>query len=449
MKRIITILTTVILFAAAQAPLIAGTHPNIVFILSDDQGWNDIGYHNPEIKTPTLDRLAAEGVRLDCHYVMPQCTPTRVALMTGKYPSRFGPHCMSASNDRALPPGTPTLASMLKGVGYETALCGKWHLGSLPEWGPNHYGFDHSYGCFAGASGMYDHRYRLSAPEYARTWHRNHEYVEEEGHATDLATREAVEWIEKKRDKPFFLYVPFQAVHTPLVEEDRWIEANSHIKDPERRLFAAAVMHMDDCVRQIVEALERTGVRKNTLILFSSDNGAQVDHKGGNYPPPDPALTNFSSNDPLRGKKTQAYEGGYRVPAFANWPGVLESRVVESPMHLVDWVPTLTRLAGVDAASVPEGDGVDVWPVFTGEAEGSSDRTFYIVWRGNRLWEALRHGDWKVVRNNTEEAPGEWELYNLADDPYETTNLAGENKEILDELLKRFEAEKKKDKLEG
>ena len=142
--------------------------PNILLIAADDQGWGDIGYHNPQIKSPNLDRLARTGVELDYHYVQPQCTPTRVALMTGRYPSRFGSHCTQASNSRAFPTGMLTMASMLKQIGYETMIIGKWHLGSKPEWGPNHYGFDYSYGSLAGAVGMYDHRYRLDSP-FAKT----------------------------------------------------------------------------------------------------------------------------------------------------------------------------------------------------------------------------------------------------------------------------------------
>ncbi|MCA9438320.1 MAG: sulfatase-like hydrolase/transferase [Candidatus Omnitrophica bacterium] len=154
-----------LLFVSAPAP---AQPPNILFIVSDDQGWNDIGYHNDDLRTPNLDQLAETGVRLEHHYVQPQCTPTRVALMTGRYPSRFGPHCTTASNDQSYPIGTPTLASLLQSAGYDTGLFGKWHMGSKPEWGPNHYGFDFSYGSLAGAVGMYDHRYRLNTP-YAQT----------------------------------------------------------------------------------------------------------------------------------------------------------------------------------------------------------------------------------------------------------------------------------------
>ncbi|MFM1920049.1 MAG: Arylsulfatase [Candidatus Hydrogenedentota bacterium] len=423
--------------AGAQQP-----HPNIVFILVDDQGWNDIGYHNEEIRTPTLDRLAREGVELDAHYVQPQCTPTRVALLTGRYPSRFGPHCMTASNDPAFPIGTPTLASELKRLGYDTALIGKWHLGSSLDHGPNHHGFDHSYGAMTGATGMYDHRYRIGH-EFERAWHRNLEYVDEEGHVTDLAAREAVQWIAARGDAPFFLYLPFQAAHTPLVEEDRWLEMNKHIEDPERRLYAAALSHLDDAVRQVMEAIEVAGKRDNTLIVYSSDNGAQVNHSGNQYPPPDPALTDFSSNAPLRGQKTEAHEGGIRVPAFAHWPGQLAPRKVATPMHAVDWLPTLVaRAGGAPDREVPW-DGHDLWPALQGQP--MPERAIYTAWGQARRWEALRLADWKIVRLNKGKSVGAWQLYNLADDPNEQRDLAADQPQRVSELAQRFEAERAKD----
>lgn len=419
---------------------IPAARPNILLVVADDLGWADIGYHNSEMRTPNLDRLARTGVELDCHYVQPQCTPTRVALMTGRYPSRFNMKCTQASNDRAFPADTTTMASALKAAGYATGMSGKWHLGSKPEWGPKHYGFDHSHGSFAGAVGMYDHRYRLNSP-FAVTWHRNHELIEQEGHVTDLTTTETVQWIEEHDDPraPWFFYVPFHAVHTPLVERDpRWRRVNDHIAEPHRRLYASAVSHMDDAVGRMVDALERTGQRGRTLIVFTSDNGAQVNHGGGAYPPPDPKLSRFSSNKPLRGKKTDVYEGGYRVPAFANWPGVLTPRKVTQPMHAVDWLPTLAKLARAEA---PTGDGLDVWPHLVSDRP-DRDRTFYIVWGAGRRREALRHGDWKILRNRRN-AP--WELYDVAADPFETTNLADKRPETLDLLRQVYQLQRNAD----
>ncbi|MEX0715304.1 MAG: sulfatase-like hydrolase/transferase [Planctomycetaceae bacterium] len=417
--------------------------PNILFLVADDLGWNDVGYHNPEIRTPHIDRLMKEGVELDQHYVMPQCTPTRVALLTGRYPSRFGNHCTQASNDQAAPVGTPMLSSVLKKHGYETAIMGKWHLGSKPEWGPQHYGFDHSYGAFAGAVGVYDHRYRLNTP-YAKTWHRNHEYLEEEGHRDDLIAREAVGWIEKKRDAPFFLYMPFFAVHTPIAEPEEWHEKNAHIERPDRRAYAAAITHLDHLIGELIAALDRGGQRENTLIVFTSDNGGLINYGGGAYPAPDPALRNFSSNEPLRGQKGQTYEGGMRVPAFVHWKGTLKPGKAAAPLHVVDWTPTLTKLVGAETKDVIDGDGRDIWPIVTGEETDPAPRTLYWVWGANRERVALRHGDWKIVRNGRDR---DLELFHLATDPNEERDRAADEPETLGKLKALFAAEQAKDKL--
>jgi len=411
--------------------------PNIVFVVADDLGWNDIGYHNTEIRSSTLDRLAADGVRFNWHYVMPQCTPTRVCLMTGKYPSRFDSECCRASNEHAFPVGTPTMASVLKSAGYTTALCGKWHLGSKLEWGPNHHGFDHSYGSLAGVIGMYDHRYRIGSP-FEKTWHRNHEFRDDEGHATDLVTAEAIKLLEEDRPNPLFLYVPFHAVHTPLVEDEKWLEANAHIASADRKLYAAAVTHMDDCVRKIVDAIDKC--ERETLLVFVSDNGAQVNHGGDAYPAPDPKLTNFSSNEPLRSSKTHVYEGGMRVPAFAYWPGQLEPDVCEVPLHAVDWLPTLAKVAGATLPDDLQLDGRDVWQVVRGGE--LADRDLYWVWGANRDRVALRHGKWKILRDKKN---AEWELYDLAADPREETNLAEAKPERLAEMLDRVRAQRERD----
>lgn len=417
--------------------------PNILVIVSDDQGWNDVGYHNEEIRTPNIDELVRTGVELNCHYVMPQCTPTRVALMTGRYPSRFGLAACVANNERVYPIGTLTMASLLKSRGYATGMSGKWHMGSYVDHGPGQFGFDHSHGSLTGAVGMYDHRYRIDSP-FGRTWHRNHEFIEEVGHVTDLTAKEVVTWINEKKDGgPWFFYVPFHAVHTPLVEGDpRWTQMNNHIEDVERRLYAAAVSHMDDAVGRIVKALDQTGQRKNTVIIFTSDNGAQVNHGGNAYPPPDPKLTNFSSNEPLRGKKTEVYEGGMRVPAFINWPGTLKPDKVDAPLHVVDWMPTLAGLVGYEADDSPGWDGRDIWPIITGKQSDPPIRTLYWVWGARRNREALRHGDWKILRNGGKV----WEMFNLAEDPLEKSDLRESRPRKFDELFAMYEAERAGDK---
>ena len=439
-----------------------GNKPNIVVILIDDQGWGDIGYNNNKVFSPNIDQLANGGMVFKQHYVMPQCTPTRVALITGRYPSRFGGAAMAASNAPAFPKGTPTIASMLKQTGYETCLTGKWHLGSDFNHGPNQFGFDHSYGSMTGAVGMYDHRYREG--KFNKTWHRNQKLIEgyENGtHATDLVAAEAIRFIKKERDKPFFLYVPFQAVHTPLDErgefvdrptqldpnnKDRWLNEDE-IKwfndpagkiqrepDPEKRLFLAATYHLDHAVGQIVKALDESGQRKNTLILYSSDNGPQVNW-GGNAYPDDLKLTKFNQPIPMRGKKVDVWEGGIHVPGFANWPGKIKPGEASDPVHIVDWFPTLAKLVGNKPERDANLDGVNIWPVISGEGN-LTVRPLYWNWstRTNR-W-ALRNGDWKIVKYGVgaPSSASEWQLFNLVTDPKESKNVAKDQPEILAEL---------------
>jgi arylsulfatase A-like enzyme len=430
-------------FADQPRPATSGVadRPNILLIVADDLGWADLGYHGARIRTPNIDRLVRTGVELDHHYVQPVCTPTRTALLTGRYPSRFGPQALVPSNLRALPPGTETLASALKTVGYTTHLAGKWHLGSRPEWGPNRYGFDHSYGSLNGAVDPWGHLYRPGP--YARTWHRDGQIFDEEGNATELVAREATNWIRTAQG-PWFVYVPFHAVHIPIDTPDEYkalYKDSSFFDEPKKdesyRRFAAFVSQLDAKVGQLVTALDETGQRGNTLIVFTSDNGGLPG--GGNaYISKVAATPVLSSNLPLRGHKGQLYEGGIRVPACANWPGKLAPRKVAAPLHAVDWMPTLTGLAGYRPASGLDWDGLDVWPVLTGAVEKPAPRTIYIPYRGGHV---VRRDDWKLIAFGS----GKFELYNLASDPFETTNLADEEPAPLAELKGLLDAMRKDD----
>lgn len=433
-------------FCISLPSVFASERPNVVFIVADDMGWADIGYHNAEIRSPNLDKLAKAGVELNCHYVQPQCTPTRIALMTGQYPTRISYKDAEAHNEEAFPIGTQIMSHMFKKLGYTTAIMGKWHMGCLEQWGPKYHGFDYSYGSYAGAVGMYDHRYTLSKKPYDVTWHRNHELVDEEGHVTDLVQKEAVKWIGENKNKPFFLYLPFHAVHVPLVEKDpKWDKINSHIQWDDRRLMASAISHLDDAIGQIVKAIDDAGIRENTIIIFISDNGAWRIHQGHVYPEPDPPLSRFSFNYPLRGWKIDIYEGGIRVPAFVNWPAKLKSYKLETPMHVIDWLPTLSTLLGAEKDKTWE--GIDMWKSIKNHKEILKDREFYFVWGKNRTWEGLRYGHWKIVRRLNDENYSDWELYNLENDPYESQNHASYQPEILHDLISRFNKQKQKDKL--
>jgi arylsulfatase A-like enzyme len=355
------------------------------------------------------------------------CSPTRAALLSGRYASRFG--VTGAQNERAFPFGTVTLPAALKEAGYDTAITGKWHLGSLPEWGPNHFGFDHSYGSLAGGCGPYDHRYKQGP--YTETWHRNEERISEEGHITDLIAGEAVRWIENRGDRPFFLYVPFTAPHIPIQEPQRWLDLYPQVQDPAHRQYAACVSHLDDAVGRIVAALEKAGKRENTLIVFFSDNGGT---QARNDDPQYPAAGYTSgrsdgNNQPLRGNKTQLYEGGIHVSAFANWPGRLNPGKYSAPLHAADWMPTLCALAGWAPQSDLRWDGRNVWPWLAGQA-APEPRTLYWAGTGFRT-AAVRDGDWKlIVTRQSDKA----ELFNLAVDPFEKQDLATQQPERVQTL---------------
>lgn len=419
--------------------------PNIIVFVADDLGWNDIGYHGSEVRTPTLDRLAETGVRLEQFYVYPSCSPTRAALLTGRNPSRFGIHGPIGGRSRqALPMDVATLPGRLRELGYTTAITGKWHLGLRPEVGPAKYGFDHTYGYLHGQVDPYTHHYKNGDP----TWHRNDVLIEEEGHVTDLITREAVRFIEKNERRPFFLYVPYSVPHYPLNEPPEWTEPyEGRIDNACRRWYAASVTHMDDSIDRIVRTVDRLGLRSDTLIVFFSDNGGQESWSSktqydGRYPPHD----NLGDNRPLRGWKGSLYEGGVRVPALVNWPSRLEAGVCPEVTTVLDWLPTFVavakerKIAGEPTAKEPDDallEGKNIWPALA-EGAGTGPRELYWHTGGQT---ALRHGDFKVIRSGGDRR----QMFNLAEDPYEKVDLASEQPERLQDLLERLEAQRAKD----
>ena len=410
-------------FGAEDAP-----RPNIIFILADDLGWADIGYHDSDIRTPHLDQLAGDGVRLNRHYVYPTCSPTRVALLSGRFPSRFGVLGPLGSTTK-MRGEDALLTHGLRKLGYRTHISGKWHIGETPEHRPLGYGFDTSYGYLRGQIDPYTHRYKFGDHV---TWHRNDEFIEERGHVTDLITEEAIRIIESAGEKPFFLYVAHHSPHFPLNEPPKWIAPYEEtIDDIWRRHFAAAVTHVDHGVGQIVQALERTGQRENTLIVFSSDNGGQQswDASEKEYNGRYAAHTTLGNNRPLRGWKGELYEGGIRVPAFVNGPGrVPAGRVFDTPTHVVDWLPTLIRAAGGDPPQGESVEGIDLWAALTDRSPTLPDRVMY--WKTPSA-SAVRQGDWKLIQLRRS---GRVELFQLKDDPLEQTDLAAQEPARVAEL---------------
>ena len=506
----------------------SSTKPNIITIITDDQGWADIGYNNPKVYTPNLDALAAESAVCTRHYSMPQCTPTRIAAFTGRYPGRFGNAGLSASNEPAFPHGTLNLATFLKANGYKTYLSGKWHMGVAEAHGPHHHGFDSSYGSFAGAVGYYDHRYRQRYPEHEITWHRDGKIIEgyENGvHVTDLVSDEAIRIIKKhaktsndqkiseqdpaddgaktrssgeterseidsrqaaphggdrrgasmQAPSPFFLYLAYHAPHTPLDERGEFVDTPTQLdpdnpkrwlnedkiswfndpmgiiqseQDPEKRLYLAVLHHLDDGIGRVLKALDESGQRDNTLILFTSDNGPQINWPGKAYPD-DLKLTDFNPPHPFRGNKCDTYEGGVRVPGLVHWRGKISARKVDSPVHVVDWMKTIGGFIGIEPQA-PDGqpaiDGQNNSAFYLTKADPPT-RVIYQLWGrpGNR-W-ALSLGDWKVVHYGKKEPrQTDWQLYDLNQDPKESKNLAQEYPDKIKQLHELFITERTKDR---
>jgi arylsulfatase A-like enzyme len=410
--------------------------PNIVFIMADDLGWADVAFHGGSAPTPNLDKLARENLELTQHYVAPVCSPTRIGLMTGRFWSRF--NVTTPQNNRAMRWDTITLPLALKSAGYDTCITGKWHLGSKPEWGPNHFGFDHSYGSLAGGVGPWDHLYKKG--EFSITWHRDEKLITEEGHVTDLITREAIQWLGARTDKPFFLYVPFTAVHLPVKEPSEWLnKVPAEIAGDVPRHYAACIMHLDNSVGRIITALEQAGKRDNTLLVFTSDNGASTTSNADpKYPADDyPTGRLPGNNKPLRGEKASVYEGGIRVPTLASWPGKLKSGKCDVPLHITDWMPTFCALAGYKPDKNLKSDGANIWSTLS-EGAALPERALYWTAPGFKS-SALRVGDWKLVIHEAKKGQDDKaELYDLSQDPNETTDLAAKLLEKVSELKNKL-----------
>lgn len=427
--------------------------PNILFIVADDLGWGDVSWHGSAIRTPNLDRLAKTGLELDQHYVCPVCTPTRASLLTGRFAGRFGRHATTPSNAPVLPDGYETLASTLSNGGYDTALFGKWHLGSRPEYGPHHFGFDTAYGSLAGGVDPYNHRYKKG--KYSVTWHRNGEFIEERGHTSDLLTQAAIKWIGERKN-PWFCYMPFTAVHFPVKAPEKWINQyakESFDEDPEKdrsyRNYAAYASHMDDCIGRLVETLNELCIRDHTLIIFTSDNGATPGvpptstAKYPGYQPPSPKL---GSNLPWRGIKGQLYEGAIRTPTFVNWAGRIDPGKMSRPLQIADWMPTLCGITDCATASDPKWDGWDIGPLLESSSDDPlpdlEDRPIYWNLRGNQF--AIRQAQWKlIVREKEGMIP--LELYDMVSDPCETNDLSQEQPDVVDQLKLLLKNERRHD----
>ncbi len=429
----------ILLFVGSSSEILAGTNPNIVYFIVDDMGYADAGFNgSTEFKTPNIDQLARSGAILTDFYAQSVCSPTRAALLTGRYPTHTSAYGLYGPNvKQGFPLKERLLPQALHEVGYTTAICGKWHLGHVPEYAPTQRGFDHQYGCWDGGLNYFTH---IKVKKL--DWYRQDELCDEEGYTTHLITKEAVGLIEKQpAEKPLFLYVSYNAVHSPFQVPDSYSEPYQHLSK-DRKTMGGLIASVDESIGLIVEALKAKGLLEETLIIFSSDNG-------GVYP------DKYTDNSPLRDGKDSIYEGGIRVCAFATWPGKIPSGIrIGEPLHVIDWYPTLLKLAGVSAEQELPVDGHDIWPVLTQRAKSPHDEIL-VMGRSPEIG-ALRMGDWKLLvnpvskdksdergKNKDSEEPADspedrFELYNLSNDISETKDLAATHPEKLQQLQSRF-----------
>ncbi len=419
-------------FARGEAA--PGSKPNIIYIVADDLGWKDVGFNgSKDIKTPNIDALAAGGARLDQFYVHPMCTPTRAALMTGRYPFRYGLQTMviPSTSDYGLNTDEWLLPQALKEAGYDTAIIGKWHLGHADKkfW-PRQRGFDYQYGPMIGELDYFTHD-----EKGVLDWFRDNEPVREEGYTTTLLGNDAVKYIESHgKSRPFYLYLTFNAPHTPYMAPKEYIDRFPNIQDPTRRTYAGMISCLDDQIGRVVQALDKSGIRDNTLLVFHSDNGGTRDAKFAGIMADMSKVTIPCDNGPYREGKGTLFDGATHVCAIANWPGKIVPGTREGIIHAVDMYPTIAGLAGASTAKCKPLDGFDAWGVLSQNASSGRSEVVYNIepYRG-----AIRQGDWKLIWKTL--LPSSIELYNLKDDPSETKNLAAQHPDRVAAMQKRIE----------
>ena len=423
----------------------AEQRPNVIFIVVDDLGYGELGcYGGKEIPTPHIDSLAAGGARFTSGYVTaPFCAASRAALMTGRYQTRFGFEfnpigAKNAAPGIGLPVAEKTVADRLRDAGYATGLVGKWHLGGTEPFHPQRRGFDEFFGFlheghyyvtppWQGVTTWLRRKKlpdggqgRWTSPDGRTVWSthlgsnepeydtgnpllRSSQSVDEKANLTDAFTREACDFIGRHRSQPFFLYLAYNAVHSPMQGTDEYMKNFSHIEDIQRRIFAAMLAHLDDSVGKVLAELRESGVEENTLVVFLGDNGG-----------PTSELT--SSNAPLRGGKGDLWDGGIRVPFIVSWKNHITSgRIVDASVVSIDATATALELANA-GPSQKRIDGINLMPLLTGKMAEVHERNLF--WRVGQK-NALRSGNWKLIRDGKE-----WQLYDLAHDIGETTNLA-------------------------
>jgi arylsulfatase A len=404
---------------------------NVLFILADDMGYGDLSsYGNTTTRTPNIDGIGKQGVTFTNFYCnSAECTPTRSALMSGEYQQRFGGlECaiglgdvgrydeaawLQKRGELGLPPSAITMPRIMKDAGYDTAIIGKWHLGYLPKFSPNRHGFDEFYGILGGNADYFTHREESNLP----CFYHNDKPIQKDGYMTDLLTEHAVSWLKQRSKAPFFLYLPYTCPHLPMQGPD---DAGKPPDNTSRERYRKMIERMDQGVGEVLAQVDRMGAAENTLLVFTSDNGAIP----------------VGNNAPFRGFKSSLWEGGIRMPCMVRLPGIIRpaSRTAQVGLTM-DWLPTIMSAAGVPSPAGKKMDGVNLMPVLNGKREPYPRTVFWRFKRGQARRKAVRSGDWKYVWDN-----GKDELHNLADDPGESKDLLQARPEITADLKAKVAA---------
>ncbi|MBD3267530.1 sulfatase-like hydrolase/transferase [bacterium] len=436
-----TLLGTVACCSLTPMASTSNKKPNIVYIMADDLGYGDVGcYGCRDIQTPNIDRLAGQGVRFTQYYAnSAECTPTRTALMTGRYQQRVGGlECaignghvgryddairLRARNELGLPTSQTTIAKLMKQAGYRTGICGKWHLGYDPKFSPLNHGFDYFFGPLSGGIDYFHH----TEPNGMHTLYRNREEVFEEGYITDLITKEARGFIHREKENPFFLYVPFSAPHSPYQgpgDKENKRKTDENWNQGSRETFAQMVERMDWGIGQILAELDKHHLTKNTLVIFVSDNGG----------------AKYANNGPFNRGKGTLYEGGIRVPGIVRWPGTIEPGTVANHVCLtMDLTASLARVIGQTPPQEKPFDGIDILKQIQAGQKPNPRLVFWRKRRGDRTWRAAREGDLKYLSRQDGDTLQEY-LFDLAADPAEENNLLKKRKLDVKRLKNKLHA---------
>lgn len=406
--------------------------PNFIVILTDDMGYQDVGFNGcKDIHTPNIDRIANEGMKFSNAYVTYSVSsPSRAGLMTGRYGQRFGyernAQYQPGDPNMGLPLSEMTIAQSLRTVGYTSCAVGKWHLGAHPTLHPLNRGFDEFFGFLGGGHRYFPEEYKYKSYDvnteeqsYRTYILKNHEHVKINGYLTDELSDAAVDFVKSHKDNPFFLYLAYNAPHSPLQATEKYLSRYENIKNPKRKKYAAMLSAVDDGVGKLLDYLDKSGLSENTIIWFLSDNGG-------------PEQVNGSDNGPLRGGKSSSYEGGYHVPYAMRWPGHIPAgKTYNQTVSSLDIFATVSGITGSSVNKDKPLDGVNLIPYITGKKVGNPHPIIYLRKFDNQCF-SVRKDDWKLLlfQKNGDRR----ELYNLANDLGESHNVIKAHKNIADEL---------------